>query len=361
MTIAATDLQYVAGSLLGVGGHPRSWAMSQWGVMVTYEIDKTLRSVYGADSILSWDPQIAEAARHGGKFFDGKDSFDQVVEGFRSLISANVNVFYPSRRARMLDFLRDDVSFITDGTELLLTSISGQFMLGFPPERVVNRAAWGPHVSALIAGVGQAAAAAFDGRDLASFAVHGNHDETTVTWWDGKLARALPAAFAGELSTELALSLITIYSTVQAARRWARTSCCGWCASASLKHRYVVLHHAVRSLEQLSGRTNVLGSKSTQHLSELLAHVDVRTVVTRPFRKLRNGWFHLGLADIARQLPDEPDTLSPVSTYTGMETLAFIALVDRALDLVSLGLDRWLLTPAADGSTIFDRLRQVTV
>ncbi|SKC54712.1 hypothetical protein [Okibacterium fritillariae] len=42
MTIAASDLQYVSGSILGVGSHPRSWAMSQWGVMVTYELDQTL-------------------------------------------------------------------------------------------------------------------------------------------------------------------------------------------------------------------------------------------------------------------------------------------------------------------------------
>ncbi|SKC54724.1 hypothetical protein SAMN06309945_1852 [Okibacterium fritillariae] len=54
-------------------------------------------------------------------------------------------MFYPSKRARIFDFLRDDVSFVTDGTETVLTSISEQFMLGFPPEKLLTMDKRGPH------------------------------------------------------------------------------------------------------------------------------------------------------------------------------------------------------------------------
>ncbi len=359
MTIAASDLQYVSGSILGVGSHPRSWAMSQWGVMVTYELDQILRRVHQADPGLGWEPPIAAAARHGGKFFDGKRNLDEVLSSFETLIKSNRQVFYPSKRARIFDFLRDDVSFVTDGRETVLTSISGQFMLGFPPEKVLTMDEWGPHAQALMIGVGQAAAWTFDRRSITEFSKHGNHDQSSATWFDGKLFRVLPAAFAGELSMELSLSLITIHATVQAARRWARTTCCAWCASASLKHRFVVLHHAARSLEMLSGRHHLLGAKSTEHLRDLITDVHVSTVVTQPYRRLRNGWFHLGLADIAHQLPNDSDILTPISLYAGVDPLELDAFVDLGLDAVADGMNAWLLDPAKDGDTIFDHLRQV--
>ncbi|MEF2254348.1 hypothetical protein [Microbacterium schleiferi] len=359
MTIAASDLQYVAGSILGVGSHPRSWAMSQWGVMVTFELDQTLRRVHSADPGLGWEPTIAAAARHAGKFFDGKRNLDEVLTSFRSLITSNEQVFFPSRRVRALDLLRNDVSFITDGTELVLTSLSGQFMLGFPPEKILTLAEWGPHARALMAGVGQAAAWTFEGRDLDGFAAHGDHHDDTVTWWDGKLSRVVPVAFAGELSLELALSLISIHSTVQAARRWTRTTCCAWCATASLKHRFVVLHHAARSFEMLSGRPDLLGPEATEHVRELMADVHVRTVVTPPYRRLRNGWFHLGLGDIAQQLPRDPDLLTPVTLYAGIDPLDLDAFVDRGLDAVAALMNAWIVEPEPGGATIFDNLRRV--
>jgi hypothetical protein len=192
MTIAASDLQYVSGSIVGMGSHPRVWGMSQWGVMVTFELEKTLRRMHGSQFELDWDSSVAEAARHGGKFFDGKRNLDQVIDSFGALIAANQEVFFPTRRARISDGLRNDPSVVTDGSELLLTSISGQFMLGFPPARVVTLDAWGPHLRALLSGVGQAAASTFSGRPLSGYAAHGNHDMTEVSWWDAKLSEALP-------------------------------------------------------------------------------------------------------------------------------------------------------------------------
>lgn len=68
-----------------------------------------------------------------------------MLSSFETLIRSNRQVFYPSKRARIFDFLRDDVSFVTDGTETVLTSISEQFMLGFPPEKLLTMDKRGPH------------------------------------------------------------------------------------------------------------------------------------------------------------------------------------------------------------------------
>lgn len=361
MTIAACDLQYAAGSILTAKGHPRLWPMSQWAVMVTYELQQSLRD---ATPNLSWDPVIAEAARHGGKFFDGKGdrNLTAVIRSFESLITANREAFFPpARRFRVLDRLRDDLSVITDGDEVLLTSVGGQFMLGFPPSQLVNFSAWGPHALTLMQGVGQAAGLVFPDRRLEEFAAHGNHSDTSVTWWDGKLSEVIPATFAGELSAELALALITIHSTVQAACKWASTDCCPWCAAAALKHRFVVLHHAARSVEQLHSQIDQIGERSADHLDALWADPDVKLVTTLPYRRLRNGWFHLGLGDIEARLPTEPDVLSVIEAYTHEATEPFARLVNDALTTLARELGLWMGAPAKGGGTMFDRLHKVTL
>lgn len=361
MTIAACDLQYVAGSIISTKGHPRLWPVSQWGVMVAYELQQSLRDT---SLKLSWDPVIAEAARHGGKFFDGKGdrNLTAVMSSFESLIAANREAFFPAtRRFKLLDRLRDDLSVITDGDEVVLTSVGGQFMLGFPPSQLVDFSAWGPHALTLMRGVGQATGLAFPDRRLEEFAGHGNHSETSVTWWDGKLSEVIPNTFAGELSAELALSLITIHSTVQAAYKWTSTDCCPWCAAAALKHRFVVLHHAARSVEQLQSRIDQIGGRSAKYLDALWAEPDVKLVTTLPYRRLRNGWFHLGLGDIEAQLPAEPDVLNVIEAYTHQATEPFVRLVNDGLATLAHGLGLWMGAAASGGGSMFDRLRKVRV
>ncbi|WP_200811536.1 hypothetical protein [Okibacterium fritillariae] len=92
-----------------------------------------------------------------------------------------------------------------------------------------------------------------------------------------------------------------------------------------------------------------------------MTDVHVSTVVTQPYRRLRNGWFHLGLADIAHQLPSDSDILTPISLYAGVDPLELDAFVDLDLDAVADGMNTWLLDPAKDGNTIFDHLRQVAI
>lgn len=90
-----------------------------------------------------------------------------------------------------------------------------------------------------------------------------------------------------------------------------------------------------------------------------MADVHVRTVVTPPYRRLRNGWFHLGLGDIAQQLPRDPDLLTPVTLYAGIDPLDLDAFVDRGLDAVAALMNAWIVEPEPGGATIFDNLRRV--
>ncbi|MFE4837387.1 hypothetical protein ACFRAU_22240 [Arthrobacter sp. NPDC056691] len=357
VAIAATDLRYVAGSALSAGAHPRSWPMLQWGTMVTYEAQKNLRDVHKIELEFDWEDDVAAAARHGGKFFDGRaKQFDSVVTDFRELIEATHAAFYPDDRpGRGFDFLRDDLSVISDGPELLLTNVTGHFMAGLPPHRGIDMDSWGPHMKTLASGIGQLASILVS-ESVGDFSMHGNHSNTRVAWWDGKISEVIPATFGGELTTELALGVISIYSTVQAARRWANVECCGSCDAAALKHRFVVLHHAARSIQQLYSRADDFAPIALDHVSSLAGSADLKTVTSQPFRRLRNGWLHIGLGDIAAALPGLPNVLSPVFAYTELEIPAFAALVDRSLDRVAHGIGAWLAEPGADGSSLFDHL-----
>jgi hypothetical protein len=91
----------------------------------------------------------------------------------------------------------------------------------------------------------------------------------------------------------------------------------------------------------------------------MLRDPDVLVVLSPPYRKLRNGWFHLGLADIADVLPKEPYVLSLVPAYTGSDALALVNLVERCLNALSRELNAWLLEPTKDGEGFTDRLRRV--
>ena len=86
IAIAVSDVRYAAGRLLNAGLHPRSWLFSQWGVMVAFETQKHLRAVHGTQLNFDWEDDVAAAARHGGKFFDGSSTqIESVLEDFRLL------------------------------------------------------------------------------------------------------------------------------------------------------------------------------------------------------------------------------------------------------------------------------------
>lgn len=203
----------------------------------------------------SWEDTFAKATRHSGKFFDVRTKqLDQVGKNFRRLIGASHTAFYSENRpGPEYDYLRDDLPVVTDGYEVLLTNVTGLFMVGMPPGRGIDLDTWGPHVLFLTTGIGQVAAALV-GESVEQTRHHGNHSEEPLTWSDGKIAELLPVIFGGEPETDVALALLNVHSSVQAARRWARIQCCATCAVAALKHLFVVLHHAAQSLYQLGTR-----------------------------------------------------------------------------------------------------------
>lgn len=362
LAIAASDLRYIAGSNLSAGGHPRTWPFTQWGAMVAYETTKMLRETHSLQLKPNWEDTFAKSARHSGKFFDGRTKqLDQVVKNFRRLVAANHTAFYPENRpGPEYDYLRDDLSVVTDGDEVLLTNITGLFMVGIPPERGLDMDAWGPHVLTLTSGIGQVAAAIV-GESVEQMHHHGNHSEEALTWSDGKIAEVLPIIFGGELETDLALALLSIHSSVQSARRWARTQCCASCEVAALKHRFVVLHQAMQSLHQLGTRLESFRPIAVSHLQPLVESPGLSAVVSRPFRRLRNGWLHLGFDDIASDLPQGATILTPISVYTQMQAPEFAELVDQGLNEIAVGLGAWLTEAGPDGSTLFNYLEPVAV
>lgn len=273
------------------------------------------------------------------------------------MAAATTAAFYPEDRlGREFDFLRADLSVISDGPEVLLTNVTGHFMVGLPPHRGADIDSWGPHGHTLAMGIGQMANTLTE-MGVEELSAHGNQTEDTVTWWDGEIAEVVPATFGGELGTDLAMAVISIHSTAQAARRWAHAECCESCMAASLKHRFVVLHHSVRSIQQLQERAEILGPIAAHYVQRLSDSADLQAVVSQPFRNLRNGWLHLGLGDIAAVLPDSPNILTPVSAYTQMEIAEFTELVDHGLDQVAAGIGTWLAEPGAEGGSLFDHLR----
>jgi hypothetical protein len=362
LAIAASDLRYASGSILGAGSHAHHWPFTQWGTMVAFEARKTLQDVHLQTLPLDWEDEIATAARHGGKFFDGKpDQIDRVVNDFRELAEATHTAFYPADRiGRAFDFLRKDLSVVTDGRELLLTNVTGHFMVGLPPDRGAVMDTWEPHTHALQIGIGQVTKTLL-GESSSEVRAHGNRTETSLSWWDGDLKDVLPCTFGGELNAELSLAVISIYSTLQSARRWAFAECCYSCQIAALKHRFVVLHHAARSIRQLAARVDPLSQISLKYLDVLTNSEDLNAIVDARFRRLRNGWLHLGLGDVAGALPATLTLLSPVSTYSEMEISDFIELVERGLLEMSTVVGEWLMEPGLNGDTLFDHLQAVKV
>ena len=145
LEIAASDIRYVAGRLLNARNHPRSWPFVQWGTMVAFEAQKHLREVHDHRLNFDWEDDVAAAARHRGKFFDGRPAkLDSVVADFQVLAAATTAAYYPEDRlGREFDFLRADLSVISDGPEVLLTNVAGHFMVGLPPNLGADIDAWG--------------------------------------------------------------------------------------------------------------------------------------------------------------------------------------------------------------------------
>ena len=353
------DLRYATGSALSAasagGTHPKLWGFVQWGVMVAYEGHKRLANAHSLNMELGWDSEVAAAARHSGKFFDDRWlSLDGVIGRFEELLASNHAAYFPpNRRGRAFDFLRHDLSIMIADGEVVLTNVSGYFMMGMPPTTVSDLEAVGPLGHRLTMGIGEATAA-FTGETLDAIREHGNSDLPPVSWWDATSSKALASAFGGELSPPLAIAVMTVQSAVQIARRWARASCCPACVRAARKHRFIVLYQALRSLELLRDADRDLGRVGATHVEAALRDHDELLGV--PFRRLRNGWLHLGTTDLATELPSDATSTDLVRGYADMDLDAFDSVVDGALDEIARVLNMWILQPDKRGRTLLDDL-----
>ena len=355
------DLTYASGSALSAatsgGTHPKLWGFVQWGVVVAYEGHKHLANAHSLDLELGWDPEFAAAARHSSKFFvDRWLSLDGVIGRFEQLLASNHAAYFPpNRRRRAFDFLRHDLSIMIANDEVILTNVSGYFMMGTPPTTIADLEAIGAQGHRLTMGIGEATAA-FTGETLDAIRQHGNSDLPAVSWWDATSSKALASAFGGELPPPLAIAVLTVQSALQIARRWAHASCCPACVRAARKHRFIVLYQALRSLELLRVSGRGLGRVGAAHVEEALRqHKDV-DLLSAPFRRLRNGWLHLGTTDLATELTADATSTDLVRGYADMDLDAFDAVVDRALDDVARALNVWILQPYARGRTLLDHL-----
>lgn len=356
--IATADLRYVAGTCLNAPGHPRGWVFTQWGTMVAFEAVKNLNDVHGIDLCVQWERAVAAAARHGAKYFDGRrNQLGAVVADFEALLDATHIAFFPEDRlGRAFDFLRDDLSVVRDGDRLLLTNVTGHFMMGLPPDRALNTDKWGPHMRELTMGIGNATAS-FTDEEVDALREHGSSVLGSAEWFDGKIARDVPAAFGGGLEPGLALALLSIASTMEGARRWAQVDCCVECAVAALKHRFIVLHHGVQSLKRLAEQPTLVGAVGEQYLAEITAAPSLSRVTEQPFRDLRNGWLHLGLSDIADRLSGDVSITTPVELYAGVSAPELSDTVDEGLELATQLLQNWMLEADEQGETLYTRLQ----
>lgn len=360
LQIATDDLRYAAGSTLSAREpvHPKLWPSFQWGVTLAFEGQKHLARAHGIQLELGWNPAVAEAARHSSKLFD--DSWllvEGVIQRFEDLLDANRLCFFPEVRDRDLDRHRTDLSVMTDGSEVVLTNVSGLFMMGVPVEVASNYSAVGPLGHELALGLGHAAAS-LTGQSEGELNRHGNRDLPPALWSDADSRFALASVYGGALPRALAVALITLHSAVQCAREWTLTDCCDSCGRASRKHRYVVLYQALRSLEALRQSSLAIGALAQARLAEALEPAGgAPAILSPPFRRLRNGWLHLGMGDIANRLPAEPTADDIVHAYTGLDVAELDGIVAGGLNHFAAVSNSWMLEAGPDGSTLFDHLR----
>lgn len=290
-------------------------------------------------------------------FDDRGLALEGVVDRFQLLLNAShLAYFPPDRLGREYDYLRHDLSVMVFGGEVVLTNVSGFFMMGLPADSARDPESPGAHGNRLAFGIGQATSA-FTTETLEDVMEHGNHDLPAVDWRDATASDALPSTYGGQLAAPNALALMTIHSAVQAARMWAHTHCCEGCASAARKHRFVTLYQALRSIEVLSETGVEIGDIGREAIATLLGpETGARTILSGPFRRLRNGWVHLGVGDVAAQLPADPWPSDLVSAYTKIEPAELDVIVDTGLQGFAAISNAWMLEPGVDGSTLLEHL-----
>ncbi|MFB7797251.1 hypothetical protein [Isoptericola sp. NPDC056134] len=343
--IALADVQYVFGALMRPADTIGKALFVQWGLMTSYEAQRHVAAALGSEFSPVWDPDMAKSARMAGKFFDDrKRTIEDLADYFRRINSTNRGVFFaPHRRGPAFDFLRTDLGILLHDGIPMTTSVSGLFATGVNPDEPFSYEAHGPRLSKLTEQVG---------RTFASLGATQRHsgpapfDPSRFTWRDADSASLSDAVFEGVFNSSMTLAMMTLQGAARTANHLSRSECCTQCAAAALKHRYVVAYQALVSLRLLRPNT-MLPASAQARIDAILDTPESAHMMTDEYRRLRNGWLHLGLTDVPHD--DDEDALSlerTVDHYTRGESIAEVASVtDVALNAVASALDEWCMSP----------------
>lgn len=103
-----------------------------------------------------------------------------MISEFDELIRATHLAYFPENRpGKELDYLRHDLSVFSENDEILLTNVTGHFMVGLPPSRGAEMDTWGDHVFNLSSGIGQLSASLL-GQGIDTLTTHGSRPAGVV-------------------------------------------------------------------------------------------------------------------------------------------------------------------------------------
>lgn len=351
--VASADMHYVLSSLVGSPGDAvaAELALVQYGAMSAYEMQLHFRVAAGWELDPGWDPVTAKGARMSGKFFaDTKRNLGGVIEHFDDLLATNRGAFFPSRRLKLVDRFRTDLSVVTVAGRPYMTSVSGHYLTGLQPSQTAELGSAGPVAQRLAQGVGRIGGAMSEATGLR---LHEPLTTPPFEWWNARSEEALPRLFGGRLTPALAASLMTVQSIVMSAVRSADRVRCGWCERAARKHRFVATFQAATALR-------ILRDDGAHQLpTAVAAFLDGPEVLwLLQQRKLRNAYVHLGMSDIRDRIAEDDTIDAAIVAYTGIAAADVDGRVQAVLlELASVATE-WMLTPGADGKRFDNALRR---
>ncbi|MFF1831165.1 hypothetical protein [Paenarthrobacter sp. NPDC058040] len=353
LEIARTDMHYVAATFLNASPAlaTAEIALLQYGVMAAYESQVYFGKSLGWKLEAGWAVDIAKAARMSGKFFaDNKRNLEGVVTHFDKLLRANHGAFFPAKRAKFFDFLRDDLSVITIDGRPYTSLLSAHYLTGLGPSETASLDSVGPAIHKLSVGIGNVAGILLQGSDLA---MHALPPMPSIEFWDTKSAEAINRLFGGALSQSLAAALLTVQSIAVTAERGTARAACLACEAGARKHRFVALFQSVTSLAILR---KVAPELVPAEMHAFLDEPESQWLLSQ--RKLRNGLIHLGMQDIAPQIKPGDTIDHAVAIYTKLAADEVSARISDHLSRFITVLTTWMLKPTTEGKIFMTALRR---
>lgn len=354
LKVAQADMHYVSTSLLHLpySAAAAEIALLKYGVLTSYEAQRHFQSVLGWDLSTGWDPATAKAARMSTKFFADKErSLDGVVSHFEKLLSANHGAFFPhTRKLRLLDCLRTDLSVFTLDGRPYTSLIGAHYLAGLEPNQVADLQSIGSSLYRLGKGTGEIAAILLSDSGIVR---HGHGVVPNFRSFDAKSEKALPKLFGGQLEPALASALLTVQSILICAERSTSREQCEWCEAAGRKHRFIALYQSLLAIKILCGEGG-LPDEATEVL-KFLREPESEWVLGQ--RALRNFLVHLGLGGAIVENLDTKSKIKDVERlYTQTQPEEFAARISNHLTRFTDVITAWMLSPTPDGKLFLSAL-----